>query len=102
MEAEEFFSSKLRIKIIKLFLQLGELNVSEVARRLSINYRTINKHLKILKEEGILQHKIFGRIHLYRINEKSPKTKVLQKLVEVWEHSNKELDNFYRRSKKKT
>jgi predicted transcriptional regulator len=89
MDVEEFFSSKLRMKIIKLFLQIGELNVSEVARRLGVNYKTIVKHLKVLEEEGILQHKTFGRIHLYRINEKVPKTKVLQKLVEVWEHSNK-------------
>jgi predicted transcriptional regulator len=89
MDVEEFFSSKLRMKIIKLFLQIGELNVSEVARRLGVNYKTIVKHLKVLEEEGILQHKTFGRIHLYRINENVPKTKVLQKLVEVWEHSNK-------------
>ena len=44
---------------------------------------------KILEKEKILQHKTFGRIHLYRINESSPKTKVLQKVIEVWEHSNR-------------
>lgn len=89
MDLEEFFSSKLRMKILKLFFQLGELNVSEVARRLGINYKTTDKHLKILEKEKILQHKTFGRIHLYRINESSPKTKVLQKVIEVWEHSNR-------------
>lgn len=89
MNLEEFFSSKLRMKILKLFFQLGELNVSEVARRLGINYKTTDKHLKILEKEEILKHKTFGRIHLYRINESSPKTKVLQKVIEVWEHSNR-------------
>jgi len=85
MDVEEFFSSKLRMKIIKLLLQLSELNVSEVARRLSVNYTTANKHLKILEKEKILQHKTFGRICLYRINEGSPKTKLLRELIESWE-----------------
>lgn len=85
MKIEEFFSSKLRMKILKLFLKLGELNVSEVTRRLGANYKTAKRHLKILENEGILQHKTFGRIHLYRINESSPKTRVLRELVECWD-----------------
>ncbi len=89
MDIEEFFCSKIRIKMLKLFLQLGELNVSDVARRLGINYKTTDKHLKILEKEGILRHTTFGRIRLYRIDERSPKVKVLKNLVEVWEHSNR-------------
>ena len=85
MDLEEFFSSKLRMKILKLFFQLGELNVSEVARRLGVNYKTTDKHLKTLEEEGILQHKTFGRIRLYRINKSSPKAEVLRELIESWE-----------------
>jgi predicted transcriptional regulator len=89
MDVEDVFSSKLRIKILKILMQVGELNVSEIARRLGVNYNTTSKHLKVLEDEGILQHKVFGRIRLYRLNEHSPKARALQNLIEAWEHANK-------------
>ena len=90
MDLEDVFSSKLRMKILKIIAQVGELNVSEIARRLSANYETTSTHLKILEDEGILQHKVFGRIRLYRLNEHSPKAKAVQKLIDAWEHANKQ------------
>jgi predicted transcriptional regulator len=89
MNVEDVFCSRLRIEILKTLFNVGELNVSEIARRLRINYVSASKHLKILEDEGILQRKMFGRIRLYRVNEQSPKTKALQNLIEVWEHQNK-------------
>jgi predicted transcriptional regulator len=90
MDVEDVFSSRLRIKILKILMQVGELNVSEIARRLGVNYNTTSKHLKVLEDEGILQHKVFGRIRLYRLNEHSPKAKGVQNLMEAWEHANKQ------------
>jgi predicted transcriptional regulator len=85
MNVEDVFSSKLRMKIIKILAQMGELNVSEIARRLNVNYNTTSNHLRVLEDEGILQHKVFGRIRLYRFNELSPKARAVCNLVEVWE-----------------
>ena len=90
MNIEEFFSSRLRMKILKVLAQVGELNVSEIARRLGANYKTTNEHLKLLEDEGIVLHKVFGRIRLYRFNEHSPKAKAIQDLMEAWEHANKQ------------
>jgi len=89
MDIEDVLSSRLRVKILKNLVQLRELNVSEIARRLGVNYNTTSKHLKVLEDESILQHKVFGRIHLYRLNEHSPKARAVQNLMEVWEHANK-------------
>ncbi|MDH5482717.1 MAG: winged helix-turn-helix domain-containing protein [Candidatus Bathyarchaeota archaeon] len=89
MDFEDVFCSKLRMKILKIISNVGELNVSEIARRIGANYGTTNKHLEILEGEGILLHKMFGRIRLYRLNERSPKTKAIQNLIDVWEHANK-------------
>jgi DNA-binding transcriptional ArsR family regulator len=85
MDIDDVFSSKLRMKILKILVQVGELNVSEIARRLGVNYKTTNIHLKVLEDEGILLHKAFGRIRLYRLNENSPKARSVQNLIEVWE-----------------
>jgi predicted transcriptional regulator len=89
MDLEDVFSSKLRMKILKLLDKMHELNVSEIAHRLGVNYGLATKHLKVLEEEGIIQHKMFGRIRLYRLNENSVKTKAVQNIIEAWEHANK-------------
>jgi DNA-binding transcriptional ArsR family regulator len=89
MNLEDVFSSRLRIEILKILFNVGELNVSEIARRLRINYVSANKHLKILEDEGILLRKMFGRVRLYRVNQQSPKAKALQNLIDVWEDQNK-------------
>jgi len=84
MNVEDFFCSRLRMKILKILSEVGELNISGIARRLGVNYGTTNKHLKVLENEGIAQHKRFGRIRIYRLNQHSPKTKAIQNLLEVW------------------
>ncbi|HTY75439.1 MAG TPA: metalloregulator ArsR/SmtB family transcription factor [Candidatus Nanoarchaeia archaeon] len=90
MQLEEIFSSKPRMKILKLISRLGELNVSDVARRIGVNFTTTSKHLKLLEEEGILTQRTYGRIRMYRFNQTSVKAKVVQDLIEVWEkESNK-------------
>ena len=85
MNIEEVFCSKLRMKILKMLEQVGELNVSDIVRRLGVNYETTYRHLKLLESEGLLLHKTFGRIHLYRINQRSPKAKAVENLLTVWE-----------------
>jgi predicted transcriptional regulator len=86
MELEEVFSSKSRMKILKLVYKLGQLNVSDVARRLKLNYASTSEHLKVLESEGILQERTYGRVRMYRFNEGSAKAKAVQNLIDAWEH----------------
>ncbi len=87
MELEEVFSSKPRMKILKLLDKLGQLNVSDIARRIKMNYAVTDDHLKLLEAEGILQQRVYGRIRLYRFNETSAKAKAVQNLIQVWEQN---------------
>jgi DNA-binding transcriptional ArsR family regulator len=84
MEIEEVFSSKSRMKILKLIYTLGQLNVSDVARRVKINFASTSAHLKILEAEGILEERKYGRVRMYRFSE-NPKAKVTIQLIEAWE-----------------
>ena len=88
MKIDDVLASRLRVRILKILVQVAELNVSEIARRLSANYKTTKEHLKVLEREGMVKHKVFGRIHLYRIDESSPKVKAVQNLMRVWESMN--------------
>ncbi len=90
MEIEEVFSSKPRMKILKILSRLGALNVSEIARRINLNYSTTNKHLKLLEDEGVIQQRHYGRIRIYRFNEVSPKARAVQNLIDVWGQVNKQ------------
>ena len=87
MDVEEVFSSKPRMKILRLVARLGALNVSDIARRINMNYSTTNQHLKLLEAEGILQQRVYGRVRMYRFNEISPKAKAVQNLIETWEQN---------------
>jgi DNA-binding transcriptional ArsR family regulator len=89
MEIEEVFSSKPRMKILKLLSRLGTLNVSDVAKRIGLNYSATNEHLRLLEAEGILVQRVYGRIRMYRFNDASAKAKAVQNLIEAWEQANK-------------
>jgi len=89
VELEDVFSSKPRMKILKLVARLGELNVSDVARRIGVNFTTTSRHLRVLQEEGILQQRTYGRIRMYRFNQASAKAKAVQDLIGAWVEANK-------------
>ena len=85
MAVEEVFSSKGRVKILKILVDLGELNISDIARRAGLNYTTTNQHLRVLEESGIVRHKNFGRIRIFRFNEESSRARMIRELVDSWD-----------------
>lgn len=85
MEIEKVFSSQLRMKILKVINNCGQLNISDIARRAKTSYTATDGHLRLLESEGILKQYLYGRIRLYSFNETSEKAKIIQKLIQVWE-----------------
>jgi len=85
MAVETVFSSKGRVKILKILVEIGELNISDIARRAGLNYTTTNQHLQVLETSGIVRHKNFGRIRIFRFNEENPRAKMIKGLINEWE-----------------
>lgn len=85
MSIETVFSSKGRVKILRILVEIGELNISEIARRAGLNYTTTNQHLQVLEMSGIVRHKNFGRIRIFRFDEGNPRAKMIKDLVDEWE-----------------
>ena len=56
MMIEEVFSSRGRVRILRILSEIGELNISELARRAGLNYATAKVHLQILEEAGLITH----------------------------------------------
>jgi predicted transcriptional regulator len=84
MSIETVFSSKGRVKILRILVEIGELNISEIARRARLNYTTTNQHLQVLETSGIVRHKNFGRIRIFRFNNENPRAKSIKELIEEW------------------
>ncbi len=85
MELEDALCSKVRIKILTLLFERGQLNTSEIAERVGGNYRSVHRHLDVLEREGVLEMTPFGvRIRYYNLNESSPKVHAVKALFEAW------------------
>jgi len=84
---EEVFSSKGRVKILRILSEIGELNISEIARRAGLNYATTNQHLQILENNKLVRHKTFGRIRIFRYNEENARARMIRQLIEFWEET---------------
>jgi DNA-binding transcriptional ArsR family regulator len=93
MEIEEVFSSRPRMKILKLLARLGALNVSEIAKRIGLNFTSTNEHLRLLESEKILSQRSYGRIRMYRFDEGSARAKAVKVLIETWEQTNSDNTN---------
>lgn len=84
MSIEDVFSSRGRVKIMRILVEIGELNISEIARRAGLNYATTNQHLEALQNYGLIQHKKFGRIRIFRFNEANSQAILIKEMMEAW------------------
>ena len=87
MSIEDVLSSKGRVKILRILSEIGELNISEIARRAGLNYATTNQHLQVLENHKLVRHKTFGRIRIFRYNEENPRARMIKQLIEFWEET---------------
>jgi DNA-binding transcriptional ArsR family regulator len=75
------------VKILTILAKIGELNISEIARRAGLNYSTTNQHLQTLEYHKLVRHKTFGRIRIFRYNEENPRAIMIRQLIELWEET---------------
>ena len=65
---EEILSSKGRVRVLRVLSESGELNISEIGRRTGMNYTSVERHLKKLKEFGFLKEKRYGKIRIFEVS----------------------------------
>ena len=87
MRIEDVFASRGRGRILRILAEIGELNISALARRAGLNYSTAREHLRVLEEAGLVRHKSFGRIRIFRFNDEDARARMIRRLVELWEEN---------------
>lgn len=89
MKIEDVFSSKGRVRILRILVEIGELNISEIARRAGLNYATADQHLKVLENSGLVRQRKFGRVRMYRFCDGGLRAEAVRKMIEIWEKTGK-------------
>ena len=84
---EDVFSSRGRVRILKVLVRAGELNITEIARRAGLNYAGTNRHLEALRRMGLLDEKSFGKIRIFRYRSEDPRAKAIEQLMNSWQSS---------------
>lgn len=82
MSVEEIFSSKGRVKVLKVLAEKGEMNISEITRKAALNHTTAAAHLRKLCDLGIVEEKRFGRIRIFRFRKEDSRGWAIQSLFE--------------------
>ncbi len=85
---EEVFSSKGRIKILKLLCKHKEMSVTQITNRTRLNHNTVLTHLQSLVKYGILVEKKYGRIRIFALNTHSKLTLILMNFIKSWKNEN--------------
>lgn len=80
MSIESLLGSKARIKILRVLIDKGELNITAIAREAEVNHKTALHHLEELKRTGIITEKVFGRVRIFKVNFEDPRIEALKLL----------------------
>jgi DNA-binding transcriptional ArsR family regulator len=71
-----------RVRIIGLLMD-APLGVCEIARRLGATYYNVSKHLRILREAGLLDVEKHGRERLYVVPERIRRNRAHARVLEL-------------------
>jgi len=80
-------SSSGRIKILTILSNVGELHLSEIARKTDQSYSATDRHLRELSEASIVEEHDYGRVRMFRLNLENPRAKILRQLILEWDNS---------------
>ncbi len=87
LELEDVFSSKGRVRILRLLAELGELNISAISRNINLNHSAVKEHLKFLSKVGLVKEKRFGRILIYQFRDSNILAHSLKQLFKIWDEN---------------
>ncbi|PMP87924.1 MAG: ArsR family transcriptional regulator [Caldisphaera sp.] len=80
-------ASKGKVRILKVLMKEGQVNISRLVKLTGLHHDVIVKNMEELKEMGIVEEKRYGRLRIYMIDLRDPK---ISGLYEIF----KEIENL--------
>ena len=81
---EEVFSSRGRIKILRLLVEKGELNITSIVNLAGVCHKYARAHLRKFMKVGLVQEKRYGRIRIYRFRIETQRARAIKNLFAIW------------------
>ncbi|MFZ8793774.1 MAG: ArsR/SmtB family transcription factor [Acidilobaceae archaeon] len=81
MELERLLASKGRVRILRILLNEGQVNISRLIRETGLHHRLVVKHLEELKRMGLVEERRYGRLRIYEINLRDPRVSALRDII---------------------
>ena len=67
MEVFEAISDPVRREILVALAREGTLSAGEIAGRFAISRPAVSRHLRVLRESGVVRDEVSGRRRIYRL-----------------------------------
>jgi len=80
-QLDEIFSSRARIKVLRVILERSETNINQIIRETKLNHKTVRKHVNYLVSEGLVEEVKVGKLRLLRPNWLNPKVRRLEEFL---------------------
>jgi len=81
VKIEEVLASKGRIKVLKVIINSGEINLTQILHMTGLNYRSVVRHINFLIRAGLIEEIRIGRVRIYRPRWIDPRIKLLEELL---------------------
>ena len=81
MDPEELLASRGRVRILRVLFNYGTINITRLVRETRLHYKLVEKHLEILKREGIIFERRYGRMRLIEVNLRDPRVAALREIL---------------------
>ncbi len=81
MDVERLLSSKGRVKILKLLLDKGQLNISRIVKETKLHHKLVVRHLNELIDMGLVVERRYGRLRLFEADLTNPRISAIREIL---------------------
>jgi DNA-binding transcriptional ArsR family regulator len=79
-------ASSCRQKIMATLASVGQTHMMDLVRKVNSTYTQVDRNLKILQKENIVEIRYYGRLRMIKLNRENPKTEVIIKALRMLKH----------------
>ncbi len=78
---QEILGSKGKAKILLLLAEYGQLNITRLLRYSGLHYKLLEKHLRELKDLGLVEEERLGRVRYFSLRFDNPHVPIILELL---------------------
>jgi predicted transcriptional regulator len=83
VDLAQLIASSCRQKILETLSKVKQTHIMELVRKVHSTYGQVNRNVRILEQEGIVEIKYYGRMRIIRLNSENPRTTAILKALRI-------------------